>query len=466
VQFVFSCCLTLRGDHIGGATAAKSHEDVRPIGGGFIRENKHCRRISLVIYRDIVENEEAKVAFRENAFGFRGRVLRGAGGAMLKSSRRTWAGLVFGLSLLLSVRASFADTTQIAAGGSNYAAYAAPGQATPDVSWTGQDSSNNPNIFSKVAGGVVITIIGQNFSTTPVGAIAEKNGVIAFRGIDSAGTNNGVYSAAAGGSLPITIYGSNFNDVSGAPSINNSGTVTFKDVFNGKTSLIIAPPNNGIVGTIHGDAFSQVSRPSINNGGDVAFVATPLGASDANAYVQPSGGGALITITGSGFKFASQQPKIIDNNKGLLVNGVDSANNNDLEFGTFNAATSSYSFTTVDSNSAGIVYDDSINSDGDILTSDGTSLRLLKPGSTKFGTATFVFSVGDAFAGSTITSLSISDSAMLDNGNIVFHATLANGTSGLFYDTVPEPATLAMVPIGLLILARRRRRAISRPSAA
>jgi hypothetical protein len=372
-------------------------------------------------------------------------------------------GLIVASILAVGTQKSSADTTLLASGaGSNYAAYAAPGQSTPDVSWTGQDASNNPNIFSMVAGGSVITIMGSGFSTTPVGAISESNGVIAFRGIDSGGTNNGVYSTAAGGGVPITIIGSNFNDPSGAPSINNSGTVAFKDVSSGQTSIIIAQPKGGTSITVQGSSFGNVSRPSINNGGDVAFVATPLGSSQPNAYVQPSGGGVVITITGSGFRLNSQQPKIIDNEKSLLVNVVDSANNNDLDLGTFNAATSSYSFTQIESNSAGIAYDDSINSNGDVLSTDGVAMRQWRPGRP---TAT-LFSVGDPLDGSTISSLSISDSAMLDSGNVVFYATLANGTSGLFYDAVPEPATLAIMPIALLALAQRRRKVIYHQSAA
>jgi hypothetical protein len=67
-----------------------------------------------------------------------------------------------------------------------------------------------------------------------------------------------------------------------------------------------------------------------------------------------------------------------------------------------------------------------------------------------------ILSVGDAFMGSTVTELDFQSGGLSESNQLAFYAALADGRSGIYVTTVPEPAALGMVA-GMAMLLRRRR---------
>ncbi|HZZ42690.1 MAG TPA: hypothetical protein VFE58_07110 [Tepidisphaeraceae bacterium] len=65
-------------------------------------------------------------------------------------------------------------------------------------------------------------------------------------------------------------------------------------------------------------------------------------------------------------------------------------------------------------------------------------------------------STGDPLNGSTITDLYLSPDSLADNDQLIFYAALADGSSGLFITSIPEPASLTLLALPLLLIRRNR----------
>jgi hypothetical protein len=102
-----------------------------------------------------------------------------------------------------------------------------------------------------------------------------------------------------------------------------------------------------------------------------------------------------------------------------------------------------------------------INDNGIIAALFTSGTKSLKYG---FGNlANPIIAVGDALDGSTVTDLGFDHNGLSDSNQVAFYATLADGRSGIFVTTVPEPrgdaAALALVAMGIGRLMRRPRQA-------
>ena len=67
-----------------------------------------------------------------------------------------------------------------------------------------------------------------------------------------------------------------------------------------------------------------------------------------------------------------------------------------------------------------------------------------------------VLSVGDAFMGSTVTDLQFTHEGLSDGNQLAFTASLADGRTGIYVTSVPEPALAGLIIPALYLLKRRR----------
>lgn len=335
-----------------------------------------------------------------------------------------------------------------------------------------------PGMFSLVyrsSGGVLLTIAGHDFASSMSGSPAmSSNGDVSFQcagpGLD------GIYASSVSGGQVITIFGSSFGNERGAPSMSSSGGVAFlsTDGVYVCDSISSTP-----VLTIQGQNFARMGRPAVNTALDVCV---PVSVDDGSGnppvdtvFVQHSSGAFSGTIDfGNDFRLTSSQPKIIDNKKGLLVAGMTTGSSGTPEevlmMCDFDDSNSVYfNPREISRYTDGVNFDElSICPDGSsycgtrgggssLVWSPRSNVDLFGPESNGYDDPITLLSVGDPLAGSTITSLSITDGSMQLDGSVMFHASLANGFSGLFLGVVPEPTTLFSV-MGLTSIALLRKR--------
>lgn len=322
----------------------------------------------------------------------------------------------------------------------------------------GDKPTDSLTMYSRSAGGGVrLTLIGRDFGAARVGAISmNDNGKIAMQGVSSNPLYNGIFAMSAGGGVPLTITGDPFGSIQGAPVVGADDTIYYR----GTGGIYARSSGGGILLTVRGQDFAQMNRPSVSPGGDIAFSGVTTGGVEG-IFVQPRGGGQLLTINGSNFKLTSGQPKIIDNKKSVLVPLESLATG---ETGLYLAeldATGGYSTSLLSPIALGDVGRDCyINGLGTVLQPMGGSIVIhprdvfsnFAPG---YSTQTIV-SVGDSLDGSTVAALSLSDSSLLDDNSVAFWAQLANGQTGIYLASVPEPSILGIS--GLLAVFLRRRR--------
>lgn len=334
------------------------------------------------------------------------------------------------------------------------------------------------SLVHRSSDGTIITIAGQNFGSAISGNPAmSSNGEVSFQcvgpGVD------GIYGRSTSGGQLLTIHGASFGNELGAPSMSSSGGVAFlsTDGVYVCDSISSTP-----VLTIEGLNFARMGRPAINDSLDVAVAVSVDDGSglppvDA-VYVQHSSGeiwGTLPSTWDSAFRIASSQPKIIDNNKGLLIAFTTTSDTGALEevlmLSEFDDSSSVYfNPKEISRFTDGVTFDEfSIAPDGSfycgtrgngasMIWSPRSNFNTFGPESNGYDDPFTLLSVGDPLLGSTVTSISISDGSAQLDGSVMFHATLANGFSGLFVSTIPEPTTLFSAALVSSIALLRKRR--------
>lgn len=71
-----------------------------------------------------------------------------------------------------------------------------------------------------------------------------------------------------------------------------------------------------------------------------------------------------------------------------------------------------------------------------------------------------ILSVGDAFMGSTVTDLQFTHEGLGDGNQLAFMASLADGRTGIYVTSVPEPALAGLIVPAVYLLKRRRGRSM------
>ena|GEM_PF-6549042 len=336
------------------------------------------------------------------------------------------------------------------------------------------------SLVHRSSGGVLITLEGQNFGSSIVGAPAvSSNGVVSFQcvgpGVD------GVYARSTSGGERITIHGASFGSAQGAPSVSSDGAIA----FHGSEGIYVRESLAGATHlTIQGQNFSRMGRPAINTALN-SDVCVAVSVDDGSGlppvdavYVQHGGGGFQGTLPNLPLngRFSSGQPKIIDNKKSVLAcfqSDSPTGLVESLMMCDFDETQSAYSeFRAIATFSDGSTCDRfSICPDGEFMcaTLDGGSKLIWSPRSNfnTFGPESggyvdpiTILSYGDVLGTSTVESITIADGSAQLDGSVMFHATLADGSSGLYLSMLPEPTTLVTAAAFAALAVSRKRRSL------
>ncbi len=337
-----------------------------------------------------------------------------------------------------------------------------------------ETSGSNPLYQRGAGGGSLITITGTAFTGRIVGPVGlSDDGDATFQAVSSTNpADSGIYSKPGSGGSLITITGSSLATSEGAPTVSRNGNIAFKGVDADGPAIFTAARGGGNKGTIRGNIIisngNLRAMPSINDAGDVAFAGAGSDGTLA-VFVVPSAGNIPITVQGVRFgptaRLSSSQPKIIENQKSLLVNVLTDGPTgilSSLQIGTPTADGHDYAFTPVATLDSANEAEAFMNEAGVVAVVDGTALRWKAPelnstAAPSLYSSMTLISVGDPLAGSFVTGLMLDTGSVLANGDVVFEASLANGETGIFQFVVPEPAGLSLVAAtGLMALRRRR----------
>jgi hypothetical protein len=320
----------------------------------------------------------------------------------------------------------------------------------------------NPLYQGTASNRSTVTDPGMNAVGVPA---LNSSGAVAFQSVTDPGTpTNGIFVRPAGGNILITIVGTNFRDASGAPAINDAGTVVFKSLDSGGNDAIYAtaPGSSAVKITIQPrDSFGnpeRLGRPTVNTAGAIAFTGTG-GDGTSALYVQPAGANDPIKLTING-NFGLRDAQMVDNH---IIAIEQFSNNTELPATfTFDPATESITGGPVkwmapESLDLETSY---VDTGGVIIVCDGESLRAFSDDVVWNGASppadAAIVNVGDPLDGSTISALSLAPQSLSGN-DLTFQATLADGTTGLFSVTVPEPTTAGAIALFASTLLRRRR---------
>lgn len=247
-------------------------------------------------------------------------------------------------------------------------------------------------------------------------------GVVAYQALTPGSSNYFVYTSD-GTSTPVCVG----NAYGIQPSINNNGAVAYLSgngatisVWNGTDSVPLSS-----------DALSGFSRPVINNNGTVACVVYANNADKIFVGNETSS----TFIDGSNFSFNGitgfglTSGFVAENGDGLSGCAI-----NDQGLVAFWAATRHSSYSSVD-DVAGIY-----------TGSDPLADK--------------VIATGDMLGSETVKAVNFSRNGLNEKGQIVFTATLSDGSTGVWVATpVPEPSAvvlLTLASIGLLAWSKRR----------
>ncbi|MBH8575013.1 hypothetical protein I8752_18730 [Nostocaceae cyanobacterium CENA369] len=300
-----------------------------------------------------------------------------------------------------------------------------------------QDSGTG--IFS-TNGKKITTIVdtnGTNGSFSSLGTPSLNNfGTVAFQGERTLNKVSGVGFFTGNGGLPATVYFD--NNAKGIlvsrPSINDKGTVAFADNEFGNIYI----NSNGKITSI---ANTNGGNPVINNQGTVSFILPDKGLVTRNGQV-------TTTIANTNNLFSS----LSGDGSPLNEEGTVAFLANLLSGGEGIFTGNGASLTTIADTSGdfdGFGASPAINDDGKVAF-----WAFLKSGGEGIFTGSDivknkVIATGDNLLDSKVTGIESFDLQGLNNrGQIVFAASLANGTQGIYVATpentnsVPEPSFL------------------------
>lgn len=343
---------------------------------------------------------------------------------------------------------------------------------------------------------------GLEYAIAP--AISE-NGTVAYIGNPGPGTAaTGVYRYQTGSASLVAPASATGGIYSAAGlGINDAGTIVFQD-FNALYSVTAATITPIATPGIGSGKF--VTYPSIAQDGTVIYA---LRDSFDSVTVKLASGGTTDDIASStalrltqfyaGFNEPGQVPVISDNgNAAYLWIGADGETPR-LDFRHGGTTTTIASLATPLGSVNYNVNNDSVTFFGQpigealgLYVSDGNGLAPVplqaglmpvrplaynNPGDIAFmgnlGGHTFgifttdamdpLIKIGDPLDGSTVAGINLGPHGLNDNGQLVFSALLANGSSGVYLlSPVPEPSSLALLAVGAACIAagalRRRGR--------
>lgn len=314
----------------------------------------------------------------------------------------------------------------------------------------------------RFGGSIPITVIGAEFSPTVQGPVVLGNGgAIAFQSFNPNNPDvHGIFLRNAGGqhikdAVPPR------GKKQGAPAMNDNGDV----VFLAMDDSIQVRSGGGFVGSIPSGPFlsASLTRPAMNNAGNVV-IGGALSNGQEGVAIGRVGGGMPITISGD-WRLASGQPQIVNNERVLFTvqdNGTTGLPTGQRQHLLAMPDPGGTGFSVVTIGTLENDCDGYMNDSLSVASVDGDKLILhLRDAVSNLAadmtwTPHTLLSVGDALDGSTVTGLTLGDGAMLADNSVIFHATLANGGSGLYQVVVPEPAAIGALGASLLLVRRRR----------
>jgi len=310
-----------------------------------------------------------------------------------------------------------------------------------------------PGIVETWNGGP-LTVIGNGMGSV-YGVSINDSGQVAFRNSPSPGVEN----AVEGSGGPLTIIGS---DIGTLPVIDNSGTVTFSNgtfnfFGNGFATFGIFSGNGGALTTILQTTATSATQYggeydgfAVSHNGIVAYEQFPSSSANngQSVFTYQLGVRKLIATLTTNPEAGVESLAV--NNAGMV------ALNGSLDFnegGIFLGNGMTFTQAIVSNTTFSVVGPASIND----LNQLAFQANYLPTGSTFDGIYTGqdpitskVIQTGDALGGSTVTALTIGNEALSNNGQIVFWAQLANGTSGIYTATpVPEPSSAALLLLAI-----------------
>jgi hypothetical protein len=289
----------------------------------------------------------------------------------------------------------------------------------------------------------------------------NDSGTLAFVGVTS--TTTGVYTRAAGGPITTIADGSDGFDQFSAASINASGQVSFwaRNITTAVDSINIGDGASGpktIATTASGDYLLFNDQTTINDAGRVGFMAMNSDFSYSVVVGEPGSVQALATtmIPGGYDGFGGLPPVL--NDVGAAAYFATTSIGAQINYVAPGGGTSVY-VATSDAGFEGL---------GQMLLDDNGRIYFIGVYQGKLGLYSgtdpvndLVFAVGDSLFGSTLAGFSFGPDSINDHGQIGFQYLLDDGTRGIAFAAlplaVPEPASLAMMGLGLVaILAAPR----------